>query len=76
MNPVSERNLGHIVSQIDIQLWAREQRRRWLAHRITGPLSRGARGLAQAMLRATCLLLANAGTALLLTALAKRSASR
>jgi hypothetical protein len=44
MNPVIHRNIRHIVSDIDIQLWAREQRRRWFARKFSAPLSKFARG--------------------------------
>ena len=37
---------GHIVSEIDIQLWVREQRRRWFARTFRTPLRRFSPGVA------------------------------
>ena len=34
MNAVAQHKTRHIVSEIDIQLWAREQRRRWSPARL------------------------------------------
>jgi hypothetical protein len=31
MNALAQHKTHHLVSEIDIQLWAREQRRRWFA---------------------------------------------
>ncbi|MFZ0855202.1 MAG: hypothetical protein WAO08_39175 [Hyphomicrobiaceae bacterium] len=45
MNAVAQHKTRHIVSEIDIQLWAREQRRRWFARTFGTPLRRLALGL-------------------------------
>jgi hypothetical protein len=45
-------NPRHIVSQIDIELWAREQRRRWFARRFGALLRKLARMFARAVLLA------------------------
>jgi hypothetical protein len=44
MNAVAQHKTRHIVSEIDIQLWAREQRRRWFARTFGTPLRRLALG--------------------------------
>ncbi|MGH6816582.1 MAG: hypothetical protein ACREC6_12855 [Hyphomicrobiaceae bacterium] len=76
MNAVSQRNTRYIVSEIDIQLWARELRRRWFARTFGAPLRKLARVVAQAVLRAMSRLVARAATASRLNALEGRSASR
>jgi len=38
MNGVAQHRTRQIVSEIDIQLWAREQRRRWFARTCGAPL--------------------------------------
>jgi hypothetical protein len=38
MNGAAQQETRHIVSAIDIQLWAREQRRRWFARTCVAPL--------------------------------------
>jgi hypothetical protein len=48
MDGPSRNNRHYIVSQIDIELWAREQRRRWFARTFGEPL----RKLAQVVLPA------------------------
>ena len=62
MNAVTQRNTRHIVSEIDIQLWAREQRRRWLTRTFDASL----RMVAEAGLRAMPRLVTLAATASLL----------
>ena len=45
MNAVAQHKTRHIVSEIDIQLWAREQRRRCFARTFGTPLRKLALGL-------------------------------
>lgn len=58
MNAPPRHNRRYIVSQIDIELWAREQRRRWFARRLGAPLAKLARVVAQAVLPAMSRLVA------------------
>ena len=60
MDGPSRYNRHYIVSQIDIELWAREQRRRWYARTFGAPLRKLARVVAQAVLRALFRLVAYA----------------
>jgi hypothetical protein len=48
MNGSSRHKRHYTVSQIDIELWAREQRRRWFARTLGAPLRKLARVVAQA----------------------------
>jgi hypothetical protein len=66
VNAVTQRNTRHIVSEIDIQLWAREQRRRWLTRTFDASLRKLARMVAEAGLRAMPRLVTLAATASLL----------
>jgi hypothetical protein len=66
VNAVTQRNTRHIVSEIDIQLWAREQRRRWLTRTFDASLRKLARMVAEAGLRAMPRLVTRAATASLL----------
>jgi hypothetical protein len=40
MNGLAQHETRHIVSAIDIQLWARAQRRRWFARTCGAPLQK------------------------------------
>lgn len=58
MFEVAQRSARHTVSNIDIELWAREQRRRWFVRTLGAPLRRLAQSAVQVGLRAVMRLMA------------------